>query len=569
MNQTTYIFGRLNGNYSQLPDDYTQAFLPRFYEKASPTQTQMAVHRDGNLMYYGYVRRLEDGDYLGFCVLLNDVLITDIKGAFDAFEQTFADMPTKGDILQFSKEGTVVANTAMKSLADRSKAAKEIEDLLGVRFQRLSGSIQKLPAQSFSVASEEVQRFRISDQEDDIIRSFHTNGFTYIYKDEDYDTASLHSYQGVIKGLNEENESLKKKLSEQRWAKFKEKLPYIIGGLIALGLLLGLVLNGVSSCRDKRQIKDIQLFSAHFLEAWERGDQAAVKQAYPAATLYGTHGLNGISTPIWPENVRVAQTYESDNRYMASVSSGSDSITLYIEKGADGLRILQSRGLYMFPHDELELARNKNLCSKETNDIEVAGVLASDAFARVAAIDKRYHDSLRAVWAQEEAEREAANRRKEAIKEAYQTILSQYENKPGVAKYFLHDITGDDVPELWVTTARDAYGGVGEQLEYDPLCVYRTSVYTANGSSARMLSSWYHEDVGSEEPMKYLDGGDFLVETYCLDEDCVAGGRIVSYSGGAIRRSDVNFNSYDDLGKYTTLSEISQTDVSSGYGLSF
>ena len=67
MNSSVYIFGNLRNGYVQYPDDYAQEVLGSFAIK-SKSKTQVIVHRDKNLMYYGYVRRLDvTGQYIGFC----------------------------------------------------------------------------------------------------------------------------------------------------------------------------------------------------------------------------------------------------------------------------------------------------------------------------------------------------------------------------------------------------------------------------------------------------------------------------------------------------------------------
>ena len=89
MNVTVYLFGEFLGGYMQYPDDYTSKIFQNFQANAKMT-TQIAIHRDGNLMYYGYIRKLEKDRYIGFCVVLNGLVLVRIDGLFTLFENITA-----------------------------------------------------------------------------------------------------------------------------------------------------------------------------------------------------------------------------------------------------------------------------------------------------------------------------------------------------------------------------------------------------------------------------------------------------------------------------------------------
>lgn len=57
MNSTIYVFGNLAGRYVQSCDDYTRDIFLRFYNM-SANPIQVIIHRDKDLMYYGYIRKL-------------------------------------------------------------------------------------------------------------------------------------------------------------------------------------------------------------------------------------------------------------------------------------------------------------------------------------------------------------------------------------------------------------------------------------------------------------------------------------------------------------------------------
>ena len=91
MNNDVYIFGEFNNGYNQYPDDYTKKIFETFYSN-SESITQVCVHRYGNLMYYAYIRKLENSKYIGFCVVLNGSMLTKLSSLFSLFEKTIFEL---------------------------------------------------------------------------------------------------------------------------------------------------------------------------------------------------------------------------------------------------------------------------------------------------------------------------------------------------------------------------------------------------------------------------------------------------------------------------------------------
>ena len=54
MNISVYLFGEFSVGYSQYPNDYAKIIFESFAKSAQAT-TQITIHRDGDLMYYGYI----------------------------------------------------------------------------------------------------------------------------------------------------------------------------------------------------------------------------------------------------------------------------------------------------------------------------------------------------------------------------------------------------------------------------------------------------------------------------------------------------------------------------------
>lgn len=97
MKPQVYYFGTLPDGFSSYPGDHTRVFFEKFIE-CSKNQVQIVVHREDNLLYYGYVRRFGNAHF-GMCLCI-DHLYKDVGKLFTVFDEVFAEMVRKGDILK-------------------------------------------------------------------------------------------------------------------------------------------------------------------------------------------------------------------------------------------------------------------------------------------------------------------------------------------------------------------------------------------------------------------------------------------------------------------------------------
>lgn len=212
MNSSVYVFGNLGNGYTQYPDDYAKEIYQHFYANSS-APSQITIHRDNNLIYYGYIRKLDvDSQYIGFCVLLNGVMFSHIERLFPVFENAIADMAAKGSVLHFNDRGDLTSSTV--NLYEAQNEVERIIQILQIQISGLESNIQKMPPVSYGVSCSESKTFSDGDKSEDIVSAACRYGYTYILKDKDFDSVSLTSYKGVIVRLNKEKESVEKELYE-------------------------------------------------------------------------------------------------------------------------------------------------------------------------------------------------------------------------------------------------------------------------------------------------------------------------------------------------------------------
>lgn len=237
MNISTYIFGSLGNGYSQYPNDYFQTVFQSFYAQSS-APTQIAVHREDKLIYYGYIRKLDAGQYIGLCVVLNSVMLTDFKEMFSIFENIITSMVINGTIIQFNDKGDIVSKIGR--LYTNQTEVSRITDYLRNEFTKLEGTSGPLPPVSYGIAKNEKRAFSIDDNVNDIIKASTSYNYTFVYKQKDFDTQSLNSYRGVVSRLNKEKSEITQKyidLQKEHAKVLKQKDQFQLVVFLGLAIL--------------------------------------------------------------------------------------------------------------------------------------------------------------------------------------------------------------------------------------------------------------------------------------------------------------------------------------------
>lgn len=175
MNVSIYIFGEFAAGYSQYPQDYTTAIFKQFNSKAK-SQTQLCIHRDGDLIYYAYIRKLSEQKYIGLCAVLNGMMFSDVKTVFELFEQQITGMISRGDLIFFNSQGDITTNVTQLHLC--RSTIEQLQNALRSQLDRLP--IIPLPAVSFGVSKDSVKEFIMDESTSNIIDASAKYGYTFI-----------------------------------------------------------------------------------------------------------------------------------------------------------------------------------------------------------------------------------------------------------------------------------------------------------------------------------------------------------------------------------------------------
>lgn len=243
MNLSVYLFGDLSGGYTQYPNDYARTIFNTFYKHSQAT-TQVVIRRESDLMYYGYIRKLEESSYIGLCTVINGKIITQIDGLFGLYEGIIETMVKNGYLIHFDDKGEIVSKVGQ--LYENREEIDLITSRIQSAFDRLESTSRQLPAVSYGTHKDSVKSFSIQDAEDEIIKSSYTNGYTFVYKSKGYNTAQMNSYKGIIVRKEKEIESLqvenKKLRNEVSSLKNKQRNTLWVSVLLIIALVFGVIL---------------------------------------------------------------------------------------------------------------------------------------------------------------------------------------------------------------------------------------------------------------------------------------------------------------------------------------
>lgn len=260
---TISYFGYLKGGYTQFPDDYAKEIYLRF-KSHSTAQSQIIIHRNGDLMYYGYIRRLKsEQQYIGICILLNGIMFSKIGPLFPIFENAVAVLALKRDILKLDYQGDIYANTTDLSFFPHELG--RTTSTITFDLSEMEQYTTKLPAVNFAISKNSGKIFSSKDLNEDIVAASCNYAYTFVLKDSVPDTVALANYKGTVRKLYAENESIFQKYTALKinYENLKkQKKQYAKIWLLGLALVFVIIVLCLRSSRlesSKRALESTQI----------------------------------------------------------------------------------------------------------------------------------------------------------------------------------------------------------------------------------------------------------------------------------------------------------------------
>lgn len=204
MKPIIYFFGTLPTGFSTYPQDHTKDLFSDFVSK-SKNNVQIILHRKDNLLHYGYVRKLFDRKYFGICLCI-DCIFNDVAKLFVIFDDVYASMVQKGDILKLGNEKCV--DWALSDFVSEHIAIAEYSKQIIDTINLSETNTQLLPPANFSISINDTLDLSLEDGQSKIIDATKRYTNLYIVKKES-EIERVNSFCAVINRKDLEIKALK------------------------------------------------------------------------------------------------------------------------------------------------------------------------------------------------------------------------------------------------------------------------------------------------------------------------------------------------------------------------
>lgn len=356
MNSNVYVFGKFGKEYTQYPNDYTKDVYQKFLYGAS-AQSQMIIHRDGDLMYYGYIRHLDtDGNFIGFSVVLNGVMVCNTDVLFEIFEFAVSELISRNEILTLSYDNVLLP--CIEQLSEKAEEVERISVIIQDQLVELESDMSRLPTATVGPASNSYIKYKYGDDVSVIAKSSMQYGFTYVCKNFD-NISVVNQPTNVISPVyyegNDDNRT-------RKW----------LYGVIVL--LLAVIGGGAywwySQTEEEREVKD---FVERFAKAVELGDNNLLHQLYPNAE-------NAESLHVTYHKDSVAITHMDGNDTIDVKLSHLQSLRLVNDVATKNMYIVSSKGIFTFPKEDVEFAMKTGWLNPKLDDVANTERLKDNGF---------------------------------------------------------------------------------------------------------------------------------------------------------------------------------------------
>lgn len=129
--------------------------------KNAPKGQQIAIHRDGGLMYYIYTNKISENNLYGICIV-NSQICTDIKKLFNCFNNILSNEAKKGRVFKYDDNGIIKL-----SVIDFATIQGDIETFFSyikAYFDKKETKLWKyLPTEDFSISKNTKVSFSLDE----------------------------------------------------------------------------------------------------------------------------------------------------------------------------------------------------------------------------------------------------------------------------------------------------------------------------------------------------------------------------------------------------------------------
>lgn len=305
----SYLFCQTSGRYQQYTSDQSELFLKQLC-KTCAMEHQIAIHRNGNLMYYAYTYKKSESEIYGLCVVCGEICL-EIQKLYEFLQQTLEFAARKGVLFCYDEQGCIRKNFNVFSdeTAELDSIFRDIKSYLDTR----NTYWEVLPPEDLSIPLTGEITFAFNEDDKNKIaegiRHYHNVIVTM-------DNIAPSSFARTVERLNAENkqlsteketlekeiESLSRQKKQRRWV--------TILSIVVIASLVGLYflndnLSGIISNQSDTIVE---------LETTISNKNSLINSLQ--GTLQKLEGrLSSIKKmfPIEITNVQIGNTYENGN----------------------------------------------------------------------------------------------------------------------------------------------------------------------------------------------------------------------------------------------------------------
>ncbi|MBQ7279843.1 MAG: hypothetical protein IJR13_03835 [Bacteroidales bacterium] len=187
---------------------------------------QIIVHRSDNLLYYGYVRKIDKTNTFGIGVAI-DKVFTDTSRLFDFFDDIYSQFALSGIIIAISTNGKTIIKT--DNIQDEKNAIEQSK--IKLEKEILDIDTEELPPLKLSVSKDIHIKTSLSSPQEEIIQLLKTYSNIYIGK-KNSDIRRIDDVKNTIKKQNEKIQSLSTELDKEKKRNKNFKTVFILSCII-------------------------------------------------------------------------------------------------------------------------------------------------------------------------------------------------------------------------------------------------------------------------------------------------------------------------------------------------
>ena len=208
-----YLFGKFAGNYTQYPIDNTKTVLEKLHHHIK-ADMQLIIHREGSAMYYSFIRRLEGNSYFGICALITERYFADPIDLLYTFDKCVNSITERGDLLGISDNGGYHA--LIDRFYEKDYSVDSTRNEIAQALANEDLELKVLPPTDYSVSVDSKKVYSKDDDANKIAIDSYTQGYTIVYKEEDFNQLSPDCARSRIKSLNDQLEETKQELEKTK-----------------------------------------------------------------------------------------------------------------------------------------------------------------------------------------------------------------------------------------------------------------------------------------------------------------------------------------------------------------